>query len=250
MKNTTTALAAAALLALTACGGSDSYTPPPQAAPTPAPAPTPVASTISVDFSQGIDGWIPGVADYYDDDAPSETGYGWSKLPPGTGLSGMGFYLTSHNNSDNVMTYVKHQYSGFVPGAKYNLTFSLTHATDASLDCFGAGGSRGASIYMVAAASGDEPKTVKQANGEYRMNLDRGNNAESGTQGKVLGLLGSEELECGGAGWAKVTRKLDDTIAVTADKEGKLWIVLGTDSGFESANALYLLSATVNVKPQ
>lgn len=248
-KHTYTALAAAALLALTACGGSD-HTPPPAAAPTPAPAPTPVASVISVDFNQGIDGWIPGVADYYDDDAPSETGYGWSKLPPGTGLSGMGYYLTSHNNSDNVMTYVKRQYGGFVAGAKYQLSFSMSHATDASLDCMGAGGSRGASIYMVVAASGDEPKTVKQANGEYRMNLDRGNNAESGTQGKVLGQLGSEELACMASGWAKVTRQSDETITVTADKEGKLWIVLGTDSGFESANALYLLSATVNVKPQ
>lgn len=246
-KHTYTALAAAALLALTACGGADHQ--PPAAAPAPAPAPTPVASVINVDFNQGIDGWTPGVADYYDDDAPSETGFGWSKLPPGSNLSGNGYYLTSHNNSDNVMTYAKRQYGGFVAGAKYKLTFAMSHATDASLDCMGAGGSRGASIYMVVAASGEEPKTVKQANGEYRLNLDRGNNAESGTQGKVLGLLGSEQLECGGGGWAKVTRQSDEAIAVTADKDGKLWIVLGSDSGFESANAFYLLSATVNVKP-
>jgi hypothetical protein len=248
-KYTYTALAAAVLLALTACGGSDSYTPP-QAAPVVTPPPTPVASTISIDFSKGIDGWTPGVADYFDADEPSETGYGWSKLPPGTGLTGMGYYLTTHNNSDNVMTYVKHQYGGFVAGAKYNLTFSLTYATDASADCFGVGGSRGSSIYMVVAASGDEPKTVKQANGEYRMNLDRGNNAESGTQGKVLGVQGVEGLSCEGGAWTQATRKSDEAIAVTADKEGKLWVVLGTDSGFESTNALFLLSATVNVKPQ
>jgi hypothetical protein len=103
---------------------------------------------------------------------------------------------------------------------------------------------------MVAAASGDEPKTVKQANGAYRMNLDRGNNAESGTQGKVLGVQGVEGLSCDGGAWTQATRKSDEAIAVTADKEGKLWIVLGTDSGFEATNALFLLSATVNVKPQ
>jgi hypothetical protein len=65
-----------------------------------------------------------------------------------------------------------------------------------------------------------------------------------------LGLLGAEGLDCGGGGWVKVTRKSDEAIAVTADKEGKLWVVLGTDSGFEATNALFLLSATVNVKPQ
>jgi hypothetical protein len=247
-KHTYSALALAAALALSACGGGfdNTYTPPPAAPP--APPPTPVASVIKVDFTQGIDGWTPGVADYVDGDEPSETGYGWSKLP--APLEGKGYFLTSHNNSDDVLTYAKHQVGGFVPGAKYNLTFSMTYATDASTQCFGVGGSRGLGIFMVAAASGDEPKTVKQANGAYRLNLDRGNNGESGTQGKTLGVLGSEDLECGAGVWVKQTRASDEAIPVTADKDGKLWIVLGADSGFEATNAWFLLGATVNVKPQ
>ncbi len=252
-----TVLAMAGLLSLTACGGSDGpAAQSPQAAapaaPTPPvvtpPAPTPVAATVALDFNTGIDGWTAGVADYTDGTEPTATGYGWSALP--APLSGKhGFYLASRNNSDDVLTFAKRQLSGFVAGAKYALTFEMSYATDAAAGCFGVGGSRGESVYMVAAASADEPKVVKNTDGNYRLNLDRGNQGAGGPQGVVLGTQGVEGLDCNGGHWAVTSRTSTEAINVTADKEGKLWIVLGTDSAFESANAFYLMGATVNAKP-
>jgi hypothetical protein len=242
-------LAIAGLLSLAACGGSDGIAvvlPPPVAAP----PPTPVASTISVDFTKGIDGWTAGVADYADDSEPTEAASGWSKLPPP--VQGMGYFLISHNNSDDVFTYTKHQVGAFVPGAKYKLTFEMRYATSAALGCFGVGGARGESIYLVGAAVMDEPKLVKQVSGNshrYRLNFDHGDQAVSGAQGKVLGLLGVEGLDCGGNEFAAATRKSDEPVTVQADKDGKFWLVLGTDSAFEGTNAIYLLGAKVDVKP-
>ena len=233
---------------LAACGGSDNPaapTPPP-AAVTP-PPPVPVASTIAIDFTKGIDGWTAGVADYHDGSEPSEAASGWSKLPPPVG--GMGYYIISHNNSDDVFTFTKRQFGGFVAGAKYKLTFEMSYATSAATGCFGVGGARGDSIYMVGAANADEPKVVKQADGRYRLNFDHGDQANSGPQGKVLGTLGIDGLDCMGNDFATATRKSDEAVTVQADKEGKLWIVLGTDSAFEGTNALYLLGAKVDVKP-
>lgn len=244
-KYTCSALAAAALLSLAACGG-DNYQSPPLAAPPP--PPKPVASTVTIDFTKGIDGWVAGVSDYSDGDEPSETGAGWSKLPPPVG--GMGYYLVSHNNSDDVFTFVKRQFTGLVPNAKYTISFEMSYATSAATGCFGVGGSRGESVYMVAAAATDEPKVVKQSTGRYRLNFDHGDQAVSGQQGKVLGVQGIEGLDCNGNEFAKTTRSSDETISLTADKDGKFWIVLGTDSAFEGTNALYLLGAVAQVKPQ
>lgn len=246
----TSALAFAGMFALstlTACGGGTEVVVGPAKPVAPVVPSKPVASTITVDFNAGIDGWSADVADFSADTKPVDVAAAWKDLP--APLSGKGYYLISTNKSDDVMTFVKRQVGGFVPGAKYALTFALRYATDAGSGCFGVGGSRGDSMYMVVAASADEPKVVKQADDQFRLNLERGNQAESGRQGKVLGVQGGEDLGCGGGKWATQERKSDQAIELQADQDGKFWIVLGTDSGFESTNALYLQGATVNVKP-
>src|ERR1700754_2448274 len=126
------ALAIAGALVLSGCGGTDVVVGPvtDKAAP-----PAPVPSVISVDFSAGIDGWAVGVADYTDGTEPSEVASSWKDLP--APLTGKGYYLASHNRSDDVLTYAKRQVGGFVPGAKYALTFEMRYVTDASTDCFG-----------------------------------------------------------------------------------------------------------------
>lgn len=241
------ALALSGMLALTACGGGTDVIVGPAKPQAPVAPPKPVASVITVDFNTGIDGWSVDVADFTEETKPIDVASAWKDLP--APLTGKGYYLISTNKSDDVMTFAKRQVSGFVPGAKYALTFAMRYATDAGAGCFGVGGSRGDSMYMVVAASADEPKVAKQADGEYRLNLERGNQAESGRQGKVIGVQGGEDLGCNGGKWATQERKSDQAIELQADQDGKFWIVLGTDSGFESTNALYLQGATVNVKP-
>jgi hypothetical protein len=237
-------LALGALCTLTACGGGTEVVVGPAKPVVPV---KPVASTITVDFNAGIDGWSADVADFTEDTRPVDVAAAWKDLP--APLTGKGYYLISTNKSDDVMTFVKRQVGGFVPGAGYALTFAMRYATDAGAGCFGVGGSRGDSMYMVVAASAAEPKVIKQADGNYRLNLERGNQAESGRQGKVIGVQGDENLNCGGGKWASLQRASEQTIELQADQDGKFWIVLGTDSGFESTNALYLQGATVNVKP-
>lgn len=249
MQKYTSISALALALALTACGGSDNTsTKQPVGSPAPAPAPTPTASTITIDFNKGIDGWTAGVADYHDGTEPTETGAGWSKLP--VPFTGMGYYMRSHNNSDDVFTYAKRQFSGFVPNAKYNLTIEMSYVTSASNGCMGVGGARGEAVFMVGAAIDFEPKLVKASDGRYVLNFDHGDQGNSGKQGKVLGRQGIDGLECDGTAYGKATRKSDEVIPVQADMDGKFWIVLGTDSAFEGTNDLYLTGAVVNVKPQ
>jgi len=241
-KNLLAALAVSGVLTLAACGGGD-WIPNPYDQH----LPDPVASTVTIDFNTGIDEWRSDVADYGDKDRPTEVASGWRDLP--APLSGKGYYLAAHNNSDDVLTYVTRQLHGFVKNAQYNVTFELRYATDAGTGCAGVGGSRGDSVYMVAAANYFNINTVQQPDLRYRVNLDRGNQGTSGTQGKVLGTQGVAGLGCAGGTWASTTRKSSEPIVVRADTDGNFWIMLGADSGFEGTNAVYLQGATVNITP-
>ena len=240
-------LASAVALALAACGGGNiSVNAPggPQASPPPAPVPV----SITVDFNPGSDGWPTGTADYTDGTKPTEVVFAAKPLP--APLSGNGFYLSSHNNSDDVLTYVKRQVGGFVAGAKYAVNFELHYVTDAATGCMGVGGSRGESVWMVAAASADEPKLVTDTGiGYEHLNIDRGNQAASGKQGKVLGTQGADKLSCDGGVFAAQVRSSSEAVELQADKDGKIWVMLGTDSGYESTNAVYLQGAVITAKP-
>ncbi|WP_445232545.1 hypothetical protein [Duganella rhizosphaerae] len=238
------ALSASGVLTLAACGGGD-FIPNPYKFPDKG---TPVASTVTIDFNTGIDGWRADVADYTDKDRPTEVAFGWKDLP--APLNGKGYYLAARNNRANdVLTYATRQLEGFVPTTKYALTFEMRYATDAATGCTGAGGSRGDSVYMVAAANYYNINTVERSDGHFRMNVDRGNQAVSGTEGKVLGTQGVAGLDCTGGRWASTTRKSSEAIVVTSDKDGRFWIALGADSGFEGSNAFYLQGAIINIKP-
>ncbi|MFA9218197.1 MAG: hypothetical protein ACEQSK_13995, partial [Sphingomonadaceae bacterium] len=119
----------------------------------------------------------------------------------------------------------------------------------AATGCFGVGGSEGESVYVTAAVSAAEPILVQAADGRYRLNIDRGDQAVSGTVGQVLGVIGSDGLKCDNSVYASSVRKTAQPITVQADAAGKIWLVLGIDSAFESASEIYLQSATISAKP-
>lgn len=239
-----TSLALAGMIALAGCGGGTVSVNAPQGTPQP---PAPSAVVLAIDFNAGSDGWSGGVADYYDTSIPTEVKFEQKALP--SPLSGKALYMVSHNNSDDVFTYVKKQFGGLVPNTKYAVDVEIRYTSAAATGCVGVGGAEGDSVYLTAAVSAAEPILVKLDDGRYRLNIDRGDQAQGGTAGRVLGLIGNDALKCDNSVYASSVRKTASPITVQADAAGKVWLVMGTDSAFESTSALYLQSATFSAKP-
>ncbi len=220
---------------------------------------TVVAQTIEFDydFHRGTLGWTAGFADY-----PPNIGTGYEldarlrymprKL---TRLPKRGFYLQGHNRSDDLFMFLKRRLTsgdGIVAGQTYRIEYVITLASNAASGCVGIGGAPGESVFLKAGASPIEPLAVLQSNGYLRMNVDIGNQSQGGTAASAAGNV-ANGIACEQASpyypFAIIQRAHQHTTNVTANTNGEVWLLVGTDSGFEGLTRLYYQSIRVKLIP-
>ncbi|MGI4841853.1 MAG: hypothetical protein ACRYF7_00925 [Janthinobacterium lividum] len=216
---------------LAACGGDTLDDAPPQ---------------ISTSFAASLDGWVGGFADYEDATAPTDVV--WALRPLPAPLSGQAYYTGGTNRSDDLFVYSKKKFSGYAPSTPYLLSFEIEIASNQSSGCVGVGGAPGESVYVVAGAAPTEPKTV-QVNGEWRVDLERGNQATPGPASQVLGNVANGVPDCGPQVYQTKLLKSTAPLAVTSNAKGEIWVFFGIDSGFEARSTVFYKSIKAAVEP-
>ena len=208
------------------------------------------AVTAEFDFSfrDGAEGWTAGFADYPVDFDPSiyELDSGHRPLPDG--LDGHGLYIQGHNRSDDLFMFFKRQVGGLKPDAEYTAVLSLVLATNVPAGLVGIGGSPGESVFVKVGAATVEPVPPEDGSGYFRMNIDKGNQSNGGESMVVVGHVASPAV----AGEEYRIKTLDNSgrpVNVTADGEGRLWLIVGTDSGFEGLSAFYYARIACTLSP-
>ena len=193
---------------------------------------------FSYAFERDAEGWAVAFADLPVDYDPSiyELAYGHGPLPDG--LQGSGIYVQGHNRSDDLFMFLKRQVGGLIPRATYAVSVSVDLATNVPVGSIGIGGSPGSSVFVKAGASTIEPDTFEDSTGHLRMNIDKGNQARSGASMAVIGDLAHPQVE-DREYRIKTLEGPDLPVSVEADDEGRVWLVVGTDSGFEGLTRLY-----------
>ena len=232
------ALAAVALTAVSAPGTAVAA--PADAAP----------QTYSYKFADGAQGWVADFADYSATAEDMELKAGIAPLPAGTENS-TGFSIQGNNHSDDLYMFLKRRLGpadGIVPNRTYTVQTAVSFWSNVGIGCFGVGGSEGGSVYVKAGASTQEPTLITDAMGYYRVVIDKGDQAVGGPDGAVLGNIETDR-ECGDKTWVKVNHASTETLTVTADATGHLWLNVGTDSGYEEVTHLYYSSVTTTLTP-
>ena len=204
---------------------------------------------FSYSFANDPEGWVVGFADLPQDYDQSiyELSHSHSPLPDG--LEGSGIYVQSHNRSDDLFMFVKRQVGGLRADATYKVVASVDLATNVAGNLIGIGGSPGGSVYVKAGASPVEPDVTLDSNQYLRMNIDKGNQSGGGESAVVLG----DVAHPGVAGDEYRIKTLDNAnrpLTVQTDSEGKLWLMVGADSGFEGFTALYFASISFTLTPE
>ena len=193
---------------------------------------------FSFTFDNDAEGWTVGFADLPTDYDQSiyELDHGHRPLP--NGLVGNGIYIQGHNRSDDLFMFLTRRVDGLQPNAAYTVEVSVDLATNVGAGLIGIGGSPGESVYVKAGASSVEPGTVVDSIGHSRMNIDKGNQSQGGEAMVVIGNVAHPDVT-GPEFRIKTLNNDERPLTAEADGEGRVWLIVGTDSGFEGLTTLY-----------
>ena len=221
---------------------------------------TPAPLSVSYDFRNGALGWQAGFSDYpANKDEFFELKAEMRNLPPELGIDGTGFYIQGNNHSDELFMFLKRRLSandGVVAGQTYQITFTLVFASNAPSGCFGVGGSPGDNVWMKAGASPAEPRALPTTKSDSRdltwlwMNVDKSNQAQSGIAASVVSnIANGRPCDLSSKPYVSIERHYQHTSLVNANSKGELWLLVGTDSGFEALTSLYYQRINVSLVP-
>lgn len=208
---------------------------------------------VADDFRHGELGWDAAFADYSPESGGMDLAAAIRQLPTELGISGTGFFISGNNHSDDLFMFIVKKLTaadGLRPNQPYQLSFRATLASQAGSGCGGIGGSPGDSVYLKAGAAGEKPAVFLDSGNHYRVSFDKGNQSTGGVAATVIGTIANGSPLCGSdAPFVTITRSGVHRSTVTSNRFAELWLVVGTDSGFEGITSLYYESIEAVLTP-
>lgn len=210
----------------------------------------------SVEFSldAGAGGWEAMFADYGEAqigtmDREAE----WRQLPGGL-ADRRGFMLAGSNTPDDLAMFLVRRIGGLQPDSEYQVELDMTMATNVPQGCAGIGGAPGEAVSVKLGATGTRPEVV-ESDGDFRFNFDKGDQSAGGEDALVVGDMTSSQGEdlCGrNDDWRwelKTLTTRGEAFSATTDAEGRMWILGGSDSGFEGRTTFFITDFSVRLFP-
>lgn len=211
---------------------------------------------ITFDFQNGSDGWASDLSDYSEETRPEDVLTQTGESPPGIDDESGYFRLAASNRSDDLFHYMHRllgEQADLVPNTPYRIDFRVEAASNAPSNCAGIGGAPGESVWLKVGATTIEPVPIME-DGQTRLNVDKGNQSQGGEDAQVAGVIANgipcEEALEADSPYAMVTWEETLDELVSTDDEGRLWLFVGVDSGFEGRTDLYYDTLEVVLTPQ
>ncbi|CAN5447057.1 hypothetical protein BH23BAC1_BH23BAC1_06580 [soil metagenome] len=205
------------------------------------------SQTLTFTFDEGTEGWEAGFSDYPADweQERFEFDFAHSELPESVSQNGKSLMITGRNLSDDLFMFIKREFKDLKPSHTYQLRVQIELASQYPEQSVGIGGSPGSSVYLKAGGSAIEPLPVT-VDGEKVMNIDKGNQSQGGADMLVLSTIGIP----GNDFTYQIIRRnnLNQPLNVNSDASGNLWVIIGTDSGFEGTTTLYYNAIEVRLQ--
>lgn len=188
------------------------------------------------DFRDGKDGWQGDFSEYNGNQEDSyELAEELAMLPEPLDGSKQAYRISGMNRSDNLFMYLTRKIDGLEPNTLYRASFSMEIASDAITGGVGAGGAPGEAVGVGIGLTDIPPVSEPDEDNFYRMNIDKIN--QCCTDGEDMIVIGDVANGTSDPVYTLIQRS-GEFSAVTND-QGELWVIVGTDSGYEGKTDLY-----------
>ncbi len=208
--------------------------------------------TFKFNFGTDTQGWVGDFAEYFvGAEASFNLSWGWANLPTPLPNNEKGIFLSGFNMSDDLTMFIKRQIRGLSPNTNYDLTFKITIETNIPPGIIGIGGSPGEGVFFKVGASRREPIKVPMqtvTGAIYRLNIDIGFQSQGGRNAIVIGNLANPAVNPLDPTFEPKILTNTKPFRARTDAQGRLWLFVGTDSGFEGSTLYYITKVCVKAK--
>jgi len=196
------------------------------------------SQTLFYNFTTGYEGWIGDFADYPITDSVSyELKYNRTTLPSPLNTSKYALKIKGNNHSDDLFMFIKRKVTGLLPNTTYQLLIEVEFASNAPTNASGVGGSPGEGVVMKVGATIIEPLKIIDASENYRMNIDKGGQMDTGVDMDTIGHIGVTDTT---TVFTLIKRSNTARLfTIKTNSKGEVWVCIGTESAFEAVTTLY-----------
>jgi len=201
---------------------------------------------LDFNFLKYSEDWIGDFAEYpKGEETQYELKFNHAYLPTPLDTTIGALRQTGNNHSDDLFMFIKRKVTNLTPDRMYIITFIIEFASNVADDQVGVGGSPGEDVTIKAGITQVEPLKKLDSSEFYRMNIDKGNQSGGGKDMIVMGDFSNDtNLNI----YTLKTIRNKNPFNVEANSKGELWLIVGTDSGFESTTTIYYDRITVELE--
>jgi len=185
--------------------------------------------------------WQAGFADVLVDQE-DEVGFIGERrnLPGELGNPRPAMYLRGDNISDDLFMYWKRRLTGLTPSTTYDVTVGVEYASNFPQGCTVG---NAVSVWIKAGLSEEEPQRILMPDGYYRMNIDKGEQSASGPTIINLGDIRNSQGGCDPNALYGINSRRSEIrhFRITSSPVGAVWVIMGTESGFEAPHDIYFM---------
>jgi hypothetical protein len=203
------------------------------------------------EFSSDVQGWVAGFSDYpVGKEAEWKLSSSLAPLPAPLDVTRKGILLTGENHSDDLFMYITREGARLAPNAQYAVRLRVTLATNAPKNCLGIGGAPGESVVLKVGAMAVEPTRYVDAAQYYRATFDHGAQLAGGRDAEPVGNLATSNTNCSAPRYEMKQFDTAVPLSLATTSTGRVWFVVGIDSGFEGTTAAYITAVRIAIDPR